>query len=513
MKKGWIGVALFLLTFCSLFLSVEGIGITWDEPIYINYILYQSKWLLSPHPFSRDAILRFWPAQAHPPFVQYLLSPSILLLSRFFDPLTSARIGTIIISSLLIVAIFWIVSQFYGKIVGLFCSLSLLFIPRLWGHFHLVSLDVPLMLIVLLASYSFMRGINSWRWSIISGILWGFALSTKATSLLFIPPLLIWAHIYHRKEYGNNVISLFFISPAIFFILWPGMWIETAKHFLQFVSFQVIRMTIPVYYFGTTFTEGMPTPWHYPLLMFAVTIPVSTLIFIFIGTGRLIKEKFQDEFGALCFILSVFFLLGVCSPFYSKYDGIRLFIAVLPFLVCLGGKGLSWIQQKIEKSLPARKKAFIFYTILFISIFPGLLDIIRTHPFYLAHYNILIGGIKGAQNRGMETTYWGDTINNRVIQFINKKVKVGAKVGIYPVGSLQTKYLQAFMRDDITLDSSYSAETDYLILHCRQGMFKEELWNIYNSAKPIFVQSVNSVPLVKVYEKDEILPFLSRKSD
>ena len=522
MKKKWIVIVLLFFSGSFLIASLDGIGITWDEPIYITHTIIQGRWLLSPHPFSRETVLQFWPDETHPPFGRIFMAGGIFLLSPFFDLVVSARMGAIVISSFLIIAVFLIISRQYGELAGIFGSLSLLFIPRLWGHFHLAGLDIPLTLMVFLASFAFFKGTGSLsgknisqgltsrkefleglRWSILSGILWGLAFSTKATAILFIPPIFIWAFIYRKGRYQNNLISLSLISPLLFIILWPRMWFDTGRELLQFLSQQVMRMPIPVYYFGTIYGKEVSTPWHYPLVMFSITIPVVTLIFILLGLMRLLKEKLKDDFGTFCLIITIFFLIIVSSPFYPKYDGIRLFLPIVPFFLCIGCKGFRYIQERIKK------KMFI-YVLLFISILPGLVSIITIHPFYLSHYNFLIGGVKGAHKHGMESTYWGDAINERVIQFINKKAPQ-VRIGIYPIGCFQLKYLQASVRKDLSLIDSYANEIDYFVLHCRQGMFNEELWNIYNYAKPLFIQSVGGVPLVKIYEKEEILPFLGIK--
>ncbi len=58
-------------------------------------------------------------------------------------------------------------------------------------------------------------------------------------------------------------------------------------------------------------------------------------------------------------------------------------------------------------SVFARRVLTIALALLFLA--PGILGIIRWHPFELSFYNELIGGARGAQRRGMETAYFAGT--------------------------------------------------------------------------------------------------------
>ena len=50
---------------------------------------------------------------------------------------------------------------------------------------------------------------------------------------------------------------------------------------------------------------------------------------------------------------------------------------------------------------------------------PAAFALIRVHPYELSYYNELIGGPRGAWERGFELTYWYDAFNGPVIDELN----------------------------------------------------------------------------------------------
>jgi len=43
----------------------------------------------------------------------------------------------------------------------------------------------------------------------------------------------------------------------------------------------------------------------------------------------------------------------------------------------------------------------------------NIYNLVSFYPYYLSYFNTLIGGIKGAANKGFELTYWGEAMQGR----------------------------------------------------------------------------------------------------
>ena len=55
----------------------------------------------------------------------------------------------------------------------------------------------------------------------------------------------------------------------------------------------------------------------------------------------------------------------------------------------------------------------------------------RIHPYELSYYNELIGGPRGAWERGFELTYWYDAFNGPVIADLNRRLPPNAEIDFF----------------------------------------------------------------------------------
>ena len=487
-------VIIGLLSFIILSATLSGIGLTWDEPFYLFYPLSYGEWFKSPH---LSTIGTYFPNEAHPPLGKYITGSGLLLFSSFLSPLTAIRLPVVIISSLLIVFLYFITSKFYGREAGYFSAFALLLTPRVFGHMHLATLDIPLTFFFFLSVWAFYRGLSSVKWSVIFGVFAGLAISVKASGFFLFPALVIWALVFRKKEAWRNFAFSFILTPLVFFILWPRMWVNTSLHIKQFVLNQVIRLHIPVYYFGKAYIEGMRVPWHYPLFMTMFTLPFFLLLLSLLGIILLFKKSESKQNEALFIFPPLFFFFMVSLPRAPKYDGIRLFLPVFPFLMFFAGKGFLFLKGRYRKS---------HHLLLYSLLLPSLVSLLLIHPFYLSYYNSLIGGLKGAEKKGMELTYWGDTINRRVFAWINANASPGSTISFYPAGYRQVKLysLLGFLRKDLQGQDTINQKAEYVVLQMRKGLFNQKCWELIKYGSEVFSLQKDGVSLVKIYKGGKV---------
>ena len=58
-------------------------------------------------------------------------------------------------------------------------------------------------------------------------------------------------------------------------------------------------------------------------------------------------------------------------------------------------------------------------------------SLVRIHPYELSYYNELIGGPRGAWERGFELTYWYDAFTDKVIADLNRQLPPNAEVDFF----------------------------------------------------------------------------------
>ena len=126
----------------------------------------------------------------------------------------------------------------------------------------------------------------------------------------------------------------------------------------------------------------------------------------------------------------------------------------------LAGFGLQRVWQSVRRSCPrpgpgARVRA-------------GRRSLAWIHPFELAYYGEVVGGVRGAHRLGLETTYWMDAYTGPVLEWMNRELPRGARVNVFG-NILALDFQQAYgeVRRDIAWVPLEQA--DWALVQMRQG--------------------------------------------
>jgi hypothetical protein len=112
---------------------------------------------------------------------------------------------------------------------------------------------------------------------------------------------------------------------------------------------------------------------------------------------------------------------------------------VLPAMFILASIGF-------EKVLGLARGAAWASLVIGVALAPGLIGIIRLHPYEMIYYNELVGGVSGAKGR-YTTGAWGTTYRE-VIEYLNEVAPQGASVLI---NSNEYHTMTPFARADLHL--------------------------------------------------------------
>lgn len=555
-------ITLFLVLFSAVLAmsNIKNIGLAWDEAIYFGWVIRYAQWfdllfkLGLGEALTEAAINHFWVgANQHPPLVILLGACSFSLLADIIGPVTSLRLVNIMFFALSAGLVFRLGLISCNRRAGLLAALILIGLPRIFGHSLIYGMDMPMAFMWLLTVFCFIKGLENKYWSLLTGFCLGLALLTKINAVLLPIVFLLWPLFvivlrYFCRERNRpgqvtsgvgagrlidilkqakwNFLSIFFVSPLVMFCLWPRLWYHPVALIKAYFLNKIDRMVIPVYYLGQQYTQDY-APWHYPLVLILFTVPVVTWILFAAGVfsyarniggdiegnkaevktsqskaeleknGIILTGISKNEIGLLIILCFDLQLLLAVLPGVPRYDGVRLFLNIFPFMALVAGWGADWLWNRFL----TKKTAMTIVSVSFVVLF--MVPLYRAKPFYLSYYNELAGGIKGAKKIGLETTYWGETCNDDILNWLNKNLAPGAKICIYPLGSQVAGIWKILgrVRPDIEIDSDYKAgDYDYLVLNCRQGFFDEQLWNIYKNKKPLFDLQQGGVSVTKIYK-------------
>jgi hypothetical protein len=148
--------------------------------------------------------------------------------------------------------------------------------------------------------------------------------------------------------------------------------------------------------------------------MFFATVPVGLLALGGLGLWAAFRksDKHSPErvllAGTMLFVLLVFSCPGV-----PVYDGVRLFLMVFPLWAVWVGVGAGWLIDGPAARLLPRRAIRVAVVLAFVALQAVGLVIYR--PCQLSYYNLLVGGLAGAEKLGFEVTYWGDTVREPML--------------------------------------------------------------------------------------------------
>ncbi|MHB8606343.1 MAG: ArnT family glycosyltransferase [Thermoplasmatota archaeon] len=443
--------ALAALEFVSVTLTISGVGLTWDEPFYYRAGLFTFHWWLTL-PFqlarhlTRSGIASAWDLNPeHPPFAKLVFGATFYLFHAWLpvaDPLTAFRLGGALFGALAVGAAFAFAAEGISPRAGFLAAAFVAFSPRLFFHFHLAALDGAAAAMCVAAAYAWWRAQQrpTTTRTVVAGVVLGLAVATKSVAFVLPVALLAWA-ILAKRAFRRETWIPFFIAPVVFFVQWPGLWLDPVNNFIAFLRFQSAHdVNAPSYYFGAI---EYPPPWHYPFVLTILVVPLPLAIFGIGGFVRGAKEAFARR--ALVtplwmFAAGAFLVAAALGP---RYDGERLFEPAFPFFALLAASGLD--ATLVRWLAPQKKRAFASFapspttrvTLAAVAVAlllaPCAVATWNTRADGEVYYNELAGGTASAADHGFTTEYWSAGMTG-LVDWMNANVPRNGSVYIADEG-------------------------------------------------------------------------------
>jgi hypothetical protein len=249
-------------------------------------------------------------------------------------------------------------------------------------------------------------------------------------------------------------------------------------------------------------------PWYYPFFLVGVTTPEPVVILALLGVSSVVWKREQQSTVVLFLANAAFILLLGLMPGAVLHDGVRQMLSALPFLAALAGVGFytlaAELQRFAQNSLALRSikniKVKVLVILLLLIVFSPALDLYLCHPFQLSFYNRLVGGIRGAYARGLETTYFMEAFTPDFLRTINERFPAKASVNASFANSMFVYYQkEGLLRQDITTTTGKGF--DFLVLlNRRSALSTRERYLIDSTAKPYISITIAGIPLVSAFE-------------
>lgn len=455
----------------------------------------------------------------HPPLGGIMAAVTNTIFYKWLgvmDDTDSHNLSSLIMSAVLVLIVGLWATQVYGMISGVISGLSLCLYPILFGERNFNFKDPPVVTLYVLALYfiwlSFQK--RQIKYLIISSLFSGLSLSIKF-NIVFAPFIVLPWLLYLLLEVRNysrefltkaGIFFLFYplVSVIIFYMVWPFWWstpLEGLKTTIQY--YKDIGLGIQyqdaTYYFG-----GFNI---YPIEYILFTTPIHILLLALSGIICVIKN-IRQKTTSTAFLWMFLFLIPIARvtlPHFSSYGGVRQILEFAPGMALLAGYAMYVFSNSFKTILYAR----VFVGFIVLSFIPIIITLIRIHPNENLYFNMLIGGIKGAQEKNFPG--WQNTFGNDYYQgvaWLNKHAPSRAKL-TYSIQGMHNYVPFTKVRPDMQISEDYwsdsKKEGEYII----EANLDQALINKYAkqyeliSLIPLYTLSVDNIPIGYVFKNDK----------
>lgn len=559
---------LALVVILSVARAQRQVGVARDEVVYMGAGAHYADWWagLFSGDFSRLSARGITKGfggpqptsnnREHPPLLKTLFGFSERILHRglgLTGKITGYRLPSAIFFAALVVMVFLFGASVWGYGVGLAAALLAFLLPRQFFHAGLATFDGAVATTWMATVFAYYRALESRRWCVILGVVYGLALATKHNAIILPVPLLChYVVVAYRGARAGRMkgpvgffdalfrgvtrhqplifAALFAIGPLVLFILWPWLWIAPFSHVAEWIGFHLHHVHYNYEYLGRNWNHP-PYPWHVPIVTTLLTVPVVTLVAGAIGAVELVRRARRGEAAepdrapALLLFLSAGAAMG---PFILRSQPIfgaeKHWAAAIPTICIYAGVGLAAAARLLGGRLAAlgarrgepgrrRLETGALAALISVAACAALVETIDAQPYALTHYNALAGGAPGGADLGMNRQFWGVAARG-VLPFINryapKKGEAPRRVYSHDAQPAWHLYgdvglLAPGLPDAGKEEAGVARSKIAIVIHeLHFNRHDYMIWRSYGTVQPAYVLTTDGVPIVSVYVRPDL---------
>lgn len=404
-------------------------------------------------------------------------------------------------------------------------------------------------------------------WAVAAGATLGATMSCKATGWAAAAPPLVWALVcwmraipLRRRERADETCAegsaggrdraelarrialgtfalVLPVALATFIALNPPIWRQPIAGLLEFWRRNLHRgdeagLNIATQFFGRLYNLDYSLPWYNTIVWTAITVPLGILGLAMLGlcwlgaacrhgatcgssTARSAARNSSTPSwlaGGSPSNLCAGLLLGHWSillviralPGAPPHDAERLILPSFAFLAVLCGVGTDllcrWAGGRQRRTVRAAVAA-----VFAVSAFPTF----WFAPQWLSYYNPLIGGLPGAVALGMEPTYYWDSFDREVIDWLNAHTAADERVLLSAAPDDNLALLRQWGAVTFETDSRPPLRLRWIVVQHRPSGWQPDARRLIESAEPVLTKYLGrggwgpwrrDVPLLTIYD-------------
>ncbi len=447
-------------------------------------------------------------------------------------------------------------ASFGGSLVaGLLAAGWLFTLPRVWFNAGLHCFDMPVAVATLAVVLCYRAALVDRRWALALGPLLGVAIVIKHNALFL--PLLFALHYglcllragalrERRLWLPLGLWSIAMGAPLTAFALWPWLWSAPYERLAEYFAFHRLHSYYNTEFLGINYNQP-PLPTSYPLWLTWATVPSVLLLLALSGlaialwrdlwgrksapssavssdiylanpesvsaapkpeTTPSIKRRWGAPLrpeerldGVLLTLFALFPIALISLPTVPIFGGTKHWLTAYPFLALAAA--LAWGSLWRRAALSQRWRHAPALALLIVLV-PSAWSTIHSHPLGLSAYAPLIGGARGAAERGLLRGFWGHAVTPLLPEITALADDDRHRLYLHDLHPLcRRQYLREGRWPANTPPTAPNRARAGLLFHERHMLTYEiQLWNQLGVVAPTAVVELDDVPLTSLYVKE-----------
>jgi hypothetical protein len=274
--------------------------------------------------------------------------------------------------------------------------------------------------------------------------------------------VLVVVHAFWRVRRGAFLHVFFYGIFAIILVIpaWPYLWGEPLLRLLMTFRLMTSFPWPGEVLFAGAFYAGNELPRSYLPTLFAIQLTEPLLLLVGVGLAFFLRKSAPREMLLLCLVWFGLPLLMALVGRPYLYDNFRQMLFALPPLFLLAGWGLQNLWHFLSHP-------WLKVSLLTLLLLPGILGIVRLHPYQYIYYNSFAGGVSGAF-RQYEMDYWGTSFRE-VAGYLNQNAPPDAEVVVWGPPTTLWRYIRSDIRVYNALEERQPSGAYFAVISTRNN--------------------------------------------